>query len=1694
MRQAFWVRLLLVMALVVPQLSIVAPVTAVAEVPPAPTPLVAVHVSEYTKALNGTVQSPAPSSDVRGMYYDSFSHELAYTMLEEALRSDGTPFVELSDADIENGALLREGVPAYPIVFSLMAESVSDTEVGRIRDYVSAGGHVYVGGSSWIRRPDGTFREDAEGTAEFPLSAEMGLKSVALGPKPQGGTWSWGEANVIRRTSNDEMVSHLTAGEDLSWPLPRNYDSDAVDDMHGPGNGAHLVWATRPASQNPATVLAEVPQLHGSTVTGVPLIATKRFGSGQFVYHAEMAPLAGWGGLAPDTSEYVFFRNAIESAFRVARVPLVRLAAWRYEYTAALQTRWDCDFYDDAMRILSNVEAPYRVLGLRGQYYVVTSLVDDNAGIVRTLQAQGAVVASHNDQHIGPDIQTAAEAANNISTSLGKLRDWTGVTPDHWVAPAYRSVLDESFALLEQQGMRTAGEQNIGPFPHYSLSMTRPGEHYDVLQIPTSEWLPSSADNPDARARMDLIPEEQIPDVVDFYYSMGSLINLYGHPYYSNVERLQSYLSRAASKGDVWFTHASEIADWWRLRDAVSIAPSAATSDGRVQATVGLTGAVDPNTAVDLLPAGLDPTSVTDVQVMLDGSPSAAWRLTAQGLKVRVGTASTAVVSWMPLGADTTPPAAPTAVTATDLGTGGSIRVAWTNPTADFAYSRVYRSTTAGTLGTRIADSVTASTYTDTGLTDGTVYHYTVRAVDASGNESVNTAQSAATPSSPPPDTTPPAAPTAVTATDLGTGGSIRVAWTNPTADFAYSRVYRSTTAGTLGTRIADSVTASTYTDTGLTDGTVYHYTVRAVDASGNESVNTAQSAATPSSPPPDTTPPAAPTAVTATDLGTGGSIRVAWTNPTADFAYSRVYRSTTAGTLGTRIADSVTASTYTDTGLTDGTVYHYTVRAVDASGNESVNTAQSAATPSSPPPGTQNMALKFDGVDDLVTVPYNASLNTPGALTVEAWVYVNTFKGQPIIASRWDGTQISWDLYYSDDGRVRFYVRTPGGNGYVQATTGMRTLRVGGWRHVVGVLDPAAAALRIYVDGTLAATQAYTAGSANSTTSRLFINGAIPAAGATGYGDNLIDEVRVSNSVRYTGTSFTPSPTFVPDTSTIGLWHFNEGVGTTVLDSGANGNHGALTGGPLWVVGQDGGTPPPPDTTPPAAPTAVTATDLGTGGSIRVAWTNPTADFAYSRVYRSTTAGTLGTRIADSVTASTYTDTGLTDGTVYHYTVRAVDASGNESVNTAQSAATPSSPPPDTTPPAAPTAVTATDLGTGGSIRVAWTNPTADFAYSRVYRSTTAGTLGTRIADSVTASTYTDTGLTDGTVYHYTVRAVDASGNESVNTAQSAATPSSPPPDTTPPAAPTAVTATDLGTGGSIRVAWTNPTADFAYSRVYRSTTAGTLGTRIADSVTASTYTDTGLTDGTVYHYTVRAVDASGNESVNTAQSAATPSSPPPGTQNMALKFDGVDDLVTVPYNASLNTPGALTVEAWVYVNTFKGQPIIASRWDGTQISWDLYYSDDGRVRFYVRTPGGNGYVQATTGMRTLRVGGWRHVVGVLDPAAAALRIYVDGTLAATQAYTAGSANSTTSRLFINGAIPAAGATGYGDNLIDEVRVSNSVRYTGTSFTPSPTFVPDTSTIGLWHFNEGVGTTVLDSGANGNHGALTGGPLWVLR
>ncbi len=157
-----------------------------------------------------------------------------------------------------------------------------------------------------------------------------------------------------------------------------------------------------------------------------------------------------------------------------------------------------------------------------------------------------------------------------------------------------------------------------------------------------------------------------------------------------------------------------------------------------------------------------------------------------------------------------------------------------------------------------------------------------------------------------------------------------------------------------------------------------------------------------------------------------------------------------------------------------------------------------------------------------------------------------------------------------------------------------------------------------------------------------------------------------------------------------------------------------------------------------PAAPTGVIATP----GNAQVVLTwgevssglSPAPTF---RVKRSTTSGGPYTQVG-APTATTYTDTGLTNGTTYYYVVSAVNSAG-ESANSSEVTATP------VAPPAAPTGVSATPGN--AQVVVAWTASTGATGY-HVKRGATSGGPYTQVG-APTASPYTDTGLTNGTPYY---------------------------------------------------------------------------------------------------------------------------------------------------------------------------------------------------------------------------------------------------------------------------------------------------------------------------------------------------------
>ncbi len=145
-----------------------------------------------------------------------------------------------------------------------------------------------------------------------------------------------------------------------------------------------------------------------------------------------------------------------------------------------------------------------------------------------------------------------------------------------------------------------------------------------------------------------------------------------------------------------------------------------------------------------------------------------------------------------------------------------------------------------------------------------------------------------------------------------------------------------------------------------------------------------------------------------------------------------------------------------------------------------------------------------------------------------------------------------------------------------------------------------------------------------------------------------------------------------------------------------------------------------------------------------------------------------------------------------------------------------------------------------------------------------------------------------------------------------------------------------------------------------------------------------------------------------------------------------------------------------------------------------------------------------------------WHHIAVTRQASTGAMRIYVNGTLDASVATgPAGNISYRNGRstTWPNDPYLVLGAEKHDyDNVnypsynghLDELRISNVIRYSGTSFTvPSMPFNTDVNTVGLYHFDEGSGTVLLDaSGFTGGPsngqvkfgGSGTPGPVWVLR
>lgn len=581
-----------------------------------------------------------------------------------------------------------------------------------------------------------------------------------------------------------------------------------------------------------------------------------------------------------------------------------------------------------------------------------------------------------------------------------------------------------------------------------------------------------------------------------------------------------------------------------------------------------------------------------------------------------------------------------------------------------------------------------------------------------------------------------------------------------------------------------------------------------------------------------DSTPPGPVTDLTATP--SSGQVALAWSNPAdGDFAGVRIYRTTNTGAatdLGTLVATlAAPVSAWTDSGLTNGTDYGYHVASYDSAGNaqnfasETLDGRQAS--------GRSNGAIVTDGTMIWSFGGMVCSPGCPGTLFNEIWQYdtrYDTFikKGAVLPTGRF-GVRAVWDPISSkifllggrdSTGRLTAIQRydpvadtapTTVANLPVALTEGQavyapntgRIYYIGGQgsaaTHEIYEFDPStnavtqlaarlpsprerAGAAYHAADGCI-----YVAGGKGGPLELDTIDRFCPATGvvtrlAARMTRGLHDVALVDDGARLLllGGRHDPTSAYYATVDEL----------TPASDRIVQSGQRLMTARSLYTAVNVGRTmyamtPYDPIASPvvyraPTGPvraipftgTTLSITSPGAGGLVRgggsmgISWTSDSTNTSSVVLAWSCDDGPWATIATGLAATGTYTWNPVAKVTSNACRVRATLSA----LSAASDPFTIDWTPPDQT--AFPMAYPGNT-----SNFITWENPTnPDFAGVRIYRSTTEGTLGSLVATVTSSATpndeYTDSGLTNGTRYIYTLAPYDAAGNARAWTALASA------------------------------------------------------------------------------------------------------------------------------------------------------------------------------------------------------------------------------------------------------------------------------------------------------------------------------------
>jgi len=266
----------------------------------------------------------------------------------------------------------------------------------------------------------------------------------------------------------------------------------------------------------------------------------------------------------------------------------------------------------------------------------------------------------------------------------------------------------------------------------------------------------------------------------------------------------------------------------------------------------------------------------------------------------------------------------------------------------------------------------------------------------------------------------------------------------------------------------------------------------------------------------------------------------------------------------------------------------------------------------------------------------------------------------------------------------------------------------------------------------------------------------------------------------------------------------------------------------------------------PPPAPTL-----WGTAGnaSVTLYWTDPVP--SSFTLYWGYVWNQLTNQIQLPAGTTTYPMTGLTNGVPYGFFITATDNGGTS----------PSSEVVWLTPSAGPPAPVITSAVPGNSsVTVNWTGSSGStYTFYWSTSPTEPFSNSTQLAAGTTS--YTQTGLTNGTQYYFYLTASNSTGTSAPSNEVSAI-----------PGPPPAPVLSATAGNSSVALSWTESITS-SYTIYWSTQPTGTFNQiQVSQQSQGGTYTQTGLTNGTTYYYYVTATD-SGGTSAPSNEVSATPS-----------------------------------------------------------------------------------------------------------------------------------------------------------------------------------------------------------------------------